>query len=78
MDFIEGLLNLEGYDTIYVIIDTFSKYAYFLVISHPFTASTIAETFMQNIFKLHSMPISIISNRDKVFTNQFGQSSSKL
>lgn len=71
MDFIERLSSSEGYDTISGVVAAFSKYAHFIVISYPFTASTIANIFMQNIFKLHGMTTSIVLDRDKVLTSQY-------
>jgi hypothetical protein len=78
MDFIEGLPNSNGYTIILVIVDRFTKYSHFYPIKHPFTASTIAQVFMDNIVKLHGTPKSIVSDRDEVFTSSFWSELFKL
>lgn len=69
MDFIEGLPKSNGKDSILVVIDRFTKYGHFLALSHPFTASTVAQLFLDHIFKHHRQPVSIVTNRDKIFTS---------
>lgn len=69
MDFIEGLPKAGQYSCILVVVDTFSKYAHFIPLAHPYTALSVATTFMNNVYKLHGMPGAIISDRDKVFTS---------
>jgi len=69
MDFIEGLTKSKGFTTILVVVDKFSRYAHFLPLAHPFTALTVAHVFMDHIYKLHGMPTSIISDRDRIFTS---------
>lgn len=54
-----------------VVVDKHSKSAHFLNLSHPFTAETVAEKFMEGIIKLHGMPKSIISDRDPIFISNF-------
>ena len=73
MDFAEGLPKSGGKNCILVIVDKFPKFAHFLPLSHPFTASQVAKLFMQQVYRLHGMPSSIVSDRDKVFTSLFCQ-----
>jgi hypothetical protein len=70
MDFIEALPRSEGKDTILVVVDKLTKYAHFIPLSHPFTAKTIVQIFIDNVFKLHGLPLAIITDRDRVFTSQ--------
>jgi hypothetical protein len=69
MDFIEGLPLSEHANIILVVVDRLTKYAHFLALKHPYTASSVAKVYLDNIVKLHGVPLSIISDRDKVFTS---------
>lgn len=71
MDFIDGLPSSRGKTTIFVVVDRLSKYAHFMAMSHPYTAVSIVQVFFENIFKLHEMPKTIVSDRDPTFTNQY-------
>nr|XP_027063053.1 uncharacterized protein K02A2.6-like [Coffea arabica] len=71
MDFIEGLPTSERKDTILVTVDRFTKYAHFTNLTYPFDAPTVARVFLDQVCRLHGMPLSMLSDRDKIFTSQF-------
>jgi len=73
MDFIEGLPKSEGRDAILVIVDRLTKFAYFISLTHPYTAPEIARKFMDTVGRVHGIPKSIVSDRDKIFTSSFWQ-----
>jgi hypothetical protein len=60
----------DGKDTILVVVDKLTKYAHFIPLSHPFTTKNIVQIFLDNVFKLHGLPLAIITNRDRIFTSQ--------
>lgn len=78
LDFIEGLPKSKSFDTILVVIDKLTKYAHFICLAHRYTALTVAQVFLANIYKLHGMPSVIISDRDRVFTSTLCQELFKL
>ncbi|KAL0325112.1 UNVERIFIED_CONTAM: Retrovirus-related Pol polyprotein from transposon [Sesamum radiatum] len=71
MDFIEGLPSSEGKDSILVGVDRITKYSHFIALKHPYTATSIAKLFFDNIYKLHGLPTSIVTDKDKIFTSKF-------
>ena len=71
MDFIEGFPKSRGKTVILVVVDRLSKYSHFCALSHPYTTSSIAQIFLDQIFRLHGMPSSIVSDRDATFTSHF-------
>ena len=71
MDFIDGLPPSQGKTTILVVVDRLTKYAHFYPLAHLDIAIIVAQVFVDNIVKLHGIPQSIVSDRDKVFTSNF-------
>nr|GEX84385.1 hypothetical protein [Tanacetum cinerariifolium] len=63
--------QVKGKDTIFVVVDRLTKYAHFMVLGHPFSAKDVAQVFLDNIYKLHGCPNSIISDRDSIFLSSF-------
>lgn len=73
MDFIIGLPKSRGYSAIYVVIDRLSKYNHYIPLRHEFSSTVVAEAFIVHVAKLHDIPKSIVSDRDKAFTSGFWQ-----
>jgi len=70
LDFIEGLPKSDGHEVILVVVDRFTKYAHFFALKHPYSAITVAKVLYDGVIKLHGMPQTMVSDRDKVFTSQ--------
>jgi len=66
--FITKLPLAQGYDTILVVVDRFTKMAYFVPTTERTSAEGLAQLFRDNIWKLHGLPDSIISDRGPQFT----------
>jgi hypothetical protein len=45
MDFIEALLKVGDKSIILTVVDRFSKYAHFIPLAHPYSATTVAQRF---------------------------------
>ena len=69
MDFITELPSVSGYDQIWVIVDRFSKMAHFVPLKSR-TAPTLAKAFVIEIWRLHGLPLGVVSDRDTVFTSK--------
>ena len=73
MDFISGLPKAQGRDCIYMVVDRLRKYAHFFPITTTHTAVQVAEVFFREVFRLHGIPQSIVSDRDSRFLSHFWQ-----
>ncbi|WVZ88332.1 LOW QUALITY PROTEIN: hypothetical protein U9M48_034866 [Paspalum notatum var. saurae] len=69
---------IQGFDTILVVIDKLTKYAHFICLSYPYTATSVAQAFLTNVYKLHGMPSTIISGCDIIFSSSLWQELFKL
>jgi hypothetical protein len=58
-------------DSIFVITDRLTKYAYMIPFNETCTAEDIAYVFLREIVANHGTPDEIISDRDKLFTSKF-------
>jgi len=74
MDFITGLpTSVEGFDSILTVVDRFSKMAHFIPTVKTVTAPEVATLFVNQVFRFHGLPSSIVSDRDPKFTSEFWQ-----
>ena len=74
-DFVMGLLKtLKGYNSIWVIVDRLTKSAHFLPVKNTYKMEQYAKLYVQEIVRLHGIPLSIVSDRDPKFTSTFWKS----
>jgi len=66
-DFITKLPLAQGYDSILVVVDRLTKMAHFIPTTEKMTAGGLAQLFRDNVWKLHGLPESIISDRGPQF-----------
>jgi len=67
VDFITKLLLAQGYNSILVVCDRMTKMAYFVLTTEKTSAKGVARLFRDNIWKLHGLPKSIITDRGAQF-----------
>ncbi|GKV15510.1 hypothetical protein SLEP1_g26297 [Rubroshorea leprosula] len=72
MDFVTGLpRTLKGNDSIWVIVDRLTKSAHFLPYRTGTSIEKLANMYMEEVVKLHGVPVSIVSDRDTRFLSHF-------
>ena len=77
MDFIIKLSKSEEintnikYNNILMIVDKLTKYIYLVLYNELFKANQIAWIVLDRVIRHHGIPESIISDRDKIFINNF-------
>jgi RNase H-like domain found in reverse transcriptase/Reverse transcriptase (RNA-dependent DNA polymerase)/Integrase zinc binding domain/Chromo (CHRromatin Organisation MOdifier) domain/Retroviral aspartyl protease len=72
MDFIVQLpKTARGSDSVVVFVDKLSKQVHFVANKTTDSAADVARLFFDNVFRLHGMPTTIVSDRDTKFTSRF-------
>uniref|UniRef100_A0A8C5PE09 Gypsy retrotransposon integrase-like protein 1 n=1 Tax=Leptobrachium leishanense TaxID=445787 RepID=A0A8C5PE09_9ANUR len=71
VDFIVDLPPSQGCTTIMVVVDRLKKMAHFIPAKGLPTAKETAHLFHKEVFRLHGIPTSILSDRGSQFTSRF-------
>ncbi|KAJ9515258.1 hypothetical protein QJQ45_002388 [Haematococcus lacustris] len=72
MDFVVKLPKSEaGNDSILVVVDRLTKMVHLMAMTEKSGGIHVAKLFFDNVFKLHGMPRTIISDRDTRFQGEF-------
>jgi hypothetical protein len=72
MDFIVGLsLKARRHDSIFIVVDTLTKSAHFILVRTMYQAPDIARVLISEIVRLDGVPKRIISDRGSMFTERF-------
>ena len=64
-------MTWRQHDSIMVMVEKLTKATHFIPVKSMHKMDDIAKIFMKEIFKLHGLPMEIVSNRDVKFTSNF-------
>jgi len=71
MDFVVRLPKTQrGHDAIWVVVDRLTKSTHFIPIKLSQPVEQLAKLYVDNVVRLHGIPVSIISDRDARFTSK--------
>ena len=72
MDLITDLpVTQSGNDSIWVVVDRLSKMVHLVALQKTCTAEDVAAAYEKEVFRLHGIPETIVSDRDVRFTSRF-------
>ena len=78
VDFIMKLPVAAGKDAILVVCDRLSKMTHFVATTEGTSAEGLARLFRDNVWKLHGLPESVVSNRGPQFAAELSRELNKM
>ena len=78
MDFIVGLPWSNGYNTILVVVCRLTKMQHFICCQDMCTEEQLADLYAWNIFRLHGLPKTVVSDRSTQFITRFWKGLCKI
>ena len=75
MDFVTALPRTsQGHDMVWVVVDRLTKSAHFIPLKTGCTMEKLAQVYVDEIVRLHGVPLTIVSDRDSRFVSRFWRS----
>jgi len=71
LDLITGLPLSQGFDALLVVVECLSKMAHYIPTTTTVDSKGIAKLFFDNVFRLHGIPDSVVSDRGTQFVSEF-------
>ena len=71
MDFIANLPSLKSFDSIFVVMDRFTKITHLVPCKKPLSVEDMARLFFDNVYQYHSLPDNIVFDRRIQFVSNF-------
>ena len=78
MDFVTHLQKVLGKDCIFVVVDRITKFSNLFFVTTTFTVVQVAKLFFKEVFRLHGLPKSIVSDKDSRLFSAFWQEILKM
>ena len=70
----EDLVTYNGYNSIFVIVNRFTKFFYFISYNENNDAKQLAYIFLRQVLSIYDLPVKIISDKRSTFAFKFWQS----
>lgn len=67
----------RGHESIWIMVDRLTKSAQFIPIKEKFSVNRLVDVCIKEVVKFHGVLVSIVSDRDSLFTSHFWQSFQK-
>jgi hypothetical protein len=71
LDFVTDLPVAQGYDSIMVVVDRFTKMSHFIPCRKTCSAEDAASLYINSVYRLHGLPDELLSDRGTQFTSKF-------